>query len=510
MSSWSGRLCKGLLAISAKSVIMSALQEGFGVRMAVKSPNGASRGSAKPRQGAKAHPDKGLGEAMARKYFGTDGIRGRANGVITADLALKVGQATGLVFIRGDHRHRVVIGKDTRLSGYMIETALVAGFTSVGMDVLLTGPIPTPAVGMLTRSMRADLGVMISASHNPYDDNGIKLFGPDGFKLSDEVEQQIEGLVDSELTKRLAKSADLGRARRIDGVQDRYIEFAKRTLPRAMSFEGLRIVVDCAHGAAYRVAPQALWELGAEVIPVGVEPDGFNINRDCGSTAPEELCRKVREMRADIGIALDGDADRLLVADERGHIVDGDQLLAVIAESFKEDGRLAKPGVVGTVMSNLGLERYLGGLGLSLERTPVGDRYVLEHMREHGFNVGGEQSGHIIMSDFTTTGDGFVAALQVLAVVQKPGQPVSKVCHRFDPLPQVLKNVRYKSGKPLENAKVRTAIKQAQAKLNGQGRLVVRPSGTEPVIRVMVEGDNKGLVEEVVDGIVEALTHAAA
>jgi phosphoglucosamine mutase len=392
----------------------------------------------------------------------------------------------------------------------MIETALVAGFTSVGMDVFQTGPMPTPAIAMLTRSMRCDLGVMISASHNPFDDNGIKLFGPDGYKLSDEIEDKIELLIDGDLAKSLAKSGDLGRAKRIDGVHDRYIEFAKRTLPRSMSFEGMRIVVDCANGAAYQVVPEALWELGAEVISVGVEPDGFNINRECGSTAPEELCRKVREMRADIGIALDGDADRVLVADERGHIVDGDQLLAVIAESFKDDGRLAKPGVVGTVMSNLGLERYLGGLGLSLERTPVGDRYVLEHMREHGFNVGGEQSGHIILSDFTTTGDGFVAALQVLAVVQKQGQPVSKVCHRFDALPQVLKNVRYKSGKPLENAKVRTAIKQAQAKLNGQGRLVVRPSGTEPVIRVMVEGDDKGLVEEVVDGIVEALTHAAA
>jgi phosphoglucosamine mutase len=447
---------------------------------------------------------------MARRYFGTDGIRGRANGVITPELALRVGQAAGVVFRRGEHRHRVLIGKDTRLSGYMIETALVAGFTSVGMDVFQTGPMPTPAIAMLTRSMRCDLGVMISASHNPFDDNGIKLFGPDGYKLSDEIEDKIETLIDADLTKSLAKSADLGRAKRIDGVHDRYIEFAKRTLPRTMSFEGLRIVIDCANGAAYRVVPEALWELGAEVISVGVEPDGFNINRECGSTAPEELCRKVREMRADIGIALDGDADRVLVADERGHIVDGDQLLAVIAESLKEDGRLAKPGVVGTVMSNLGLERYLGRLGLSLERTPVGDRYVLEHMREHGFNVGGEQSGHIIMSDFTTTGDGFVAALQVLAVVKKQDQPVSKVCHRFDPLPQVLKNVRYKSGKPLENAKVRTAIKQAQAKLNGQGRLVVRPSGTEPLIRVMVEGDNKGLVEEVVDGIVEALTQAAA
>ncbi|MET0923001.1 MAG: phosphoglucosamine mutase, partial [Xanthobacteraceae bacterium] len=318
---------------------------------------------------------------MARKHFGTDGIRGRANGEITPELALKVGQAAGLIFRRGDHRHRVLIGKDTRLSGYMIETALVAGFTSVGMDVLLTGPIPTPAVGMLTRSMRADIGVMISASHNPYDDNGIKLFGPDGFKLSDEVEHQIEALLDSDLAKKLAKSPDLGRAKRIDGVQDRYIEFAKRTLPKNLSLGGLRIVVDCANGAAYRVAPEALRELDAEVISIGIEPDGFNINRECGSTEPAALCQKVKEMRADIGIALDGDADRVIIADERGRIVDGDQLLAVIAESWQADGRLAKPGIVATVMSNLGLERYLGNLGIALVRTPVGDRYVLEHMR---------------------------------------------------------------------------------------------------------------------------------
>ncbi|HZN31278.1 MAG TPA: phosphoglucosamine mutase [Xanthobacteraceae bacterium] len=447
---------------------------------------------------------------MVRKHFGTDGIRGRANGVITPELALKVGQAAGLIFRRGDHRHRVLIGKDTRLSGYMIETALVAGFTSVGMDVLLTGPIPTPAVGMLTRSMRADIGVMISASHNPYDDNGIKLFGPDGFKLSDEVEHQIEALMDSDLAKRLAKSPDLGRAKRIDGVQDRYIEFAKRTLPKNLSLGGLRIVVDCANGAAYRVAPEALRELDAEVISIGIEPNGFNINRECGSTEPAALCLKVKEMRADIGIALDGDADRVLIADERGRIVDGDQLLAVIAESWKEDGRLAKPGIVGTVMSNLGFERYLGGLGLSLVRTPVGDRYVLEHMRAHGYNVGGEQSGHIILSDYTTTGDGFLAALQVLAVVKKQGQPVSKVCHRFEALPQVMKNVRYKSGKPLEDAKVRSAIEVAEQRLDGHGRLIVRPSGTEPVIRVMGEGDDKVLVEEVVDGVVDALTKAAA
>src|SRR5215470_1698168 len=424
---------------------------------------------------------------MARRYFGTDGIRGRANGVITPELALKVGQAAGLLFRRGEHRHRVLIGKDTRLSGYMIETALVAGFTSVGMDVFQTGPMPTPAVAMLTRSMRADLGVMISASHNPYDDNGIKLFGPDGFKLSDEIEHKIEELVDSTLVKMLAKSADLGRARRIDDGQGRYVEFAKRTLPRNLSLEGLRVVVDCANGAAYRVAPQALWELGAEVISLGVEPDGFNINRECGSTEPAALCQKVKEMRADIGIALDGDGDRVLIADERGRIVDGDQLLAVIAESWKADGSLA----------------------ISLARTPVGDRYVLEHMRTQGFNVGGESSGHIILSDYTTTGDGLLTALQVLAVVKKQQQPVSKVCHRFDPLPQVLKNVRYASGKPLENAKVRSAIEDAQARLDGHGRLIVRSSGTEPVIRVMGEGEDKVLVEEVVDGIVDALTNAA-
>ncbi len=448
---------------------------------------------------------------MARKYFGTDGIRGRANGVITPELALKVGQATGLVFRRaGEDRHRVVIGKDTRLSGYMIETALIAGFTSVGMDVLQLGPMPTPAVAMLTRSMRADLGVMISASHNPFDDNGIKLFGPDGYKLSDEVEHQIEALIDSDMTKRLAKSRELGRAKRIDGVHDRYIEFAKRTLPRNLSLEGLRVVIDCANGAAYRVAPEALWELGADVISIGVEPDGFNINLECGSTAPDALCRKVREMRADIGIALDGDADRVVIVDEQGHLVDGDQLLAVIAESWTEDGRLARPGVVATVMSNLGLERHLQSLKLSLVRTPVGDRYVLEHMREHGYNVGGEPSGHIILSDYTTTGDGFVAALQVLAVVKKQNKPVSQVCHRFSALPQVLKNVRYRGAKPLENVKVRSAIADAEQRINGHGRLVVRLSGTEPVIRVMGEGDDKLLVEEVVDGIVDALTTHAA
>jgi phosphoglucosamine mutase len=445
-----------------------------------------------------------------RKYFGTDGIRGRANGVITADLALRCGQAAGVMFRRGDHRHRVVIGKDTRLSGYMIETALVAGFTSVGMDVLLLGPMPTPAVAMLTRSMRADLGVMISASHNLYDDNGIKLFGPDGYKLSDEVETEIERLIDGDFAKKLAKPAALGRAKRIDGVHDRYIEFAKRTLPRNLSLDGLRVVVDCANGAAYRVVPAALWELGAEVISIGIDPDGFNINKDCGSTEPDALCRKVTEMRADIGIALDGDADRVVISDERGHLVDGDQLIAVIAESWHKEERLAKPAVVSTIMSNLGLERRLEGLGIKLVRTPVGDRYVLEEMRQHGYNVGGEPSGHIILTDYTTTGDGFVAALQVLAVVKKLGQPVSTVCHRFDPLPQVTKNVRYRNGKPHEDAKVRSAIASGAERLNGTGRLIVRPSGTEPVIRVTGEGDDPSLVEEVVDGIVEALTEAAA
>ena len=444
---------------------------------------------------------------MTHKYFGTEGIRGRANVAITPELALRVGQAAGLIFRRGGYRNRVLIGKDTRRSGYMIETALVAGFTSMGMDVLLTGPIPTPAVGMLTRSMRADLGVMIAASHNPFDDNGIKLFGPDGFKLSDEVEQQIETLMDSNLTKQLAKSGDLGRAKRMDGVQDRYIEFAKRTLPRNLSLEGLRVVIDCANGAGYRVAPEALRELDAEVIAIGIEPNGVNINRECGSTEPTALRQKVKEMRADVGIALDGDADRVLIVDERRDIVDGDQLLAVIAESWQADGRLAKLGIVATEMSNLRLERYLGNLGLALVRMPVG--YVLAHMRSHGYNLGGEPSGHIILSDHTTTGDGLLAALQVLAVVKKQQQPISKVCHRFDPLPQVLKNVRRKDGKSLESAKVRNAIKDGEARLDGHGRLVVRPSGTEPVIRVMGEGDDKVLVEEIVDGIVNALTEAA-
>ncbi|MBV9077490.1 MAG: phosphoglucosamine mutase [Methylobacteriaceae bacterium] len=446
-----------------------------------------------------------------RKYFGTDGVRGRANGKITPELALKIGQAAGLLFRRGDHRNRVVIGKDTRLSGYMIETALIAGFTSVGMDVLQLGPMPTPAVAMLTRYMRCDLGVMISASHNPFEDNGIKLFGPDGFKLSDETESEIEALIDADLSVRLAASGALGRAKRIESVHARYIEFAKRTLPRRLDLDGLRVVVDCANGAAYKVAPETLWELGAEVIAIGVEPDGFNINRDVGSTAPAALVAKVRERRADLGIALDGDADRVLIVDERGQVVDGDQLMAVVARSWRDDGRLAQPGIVATIMSNLGLERYLGGLGLGLVRTAVGDRYVLEHMREHGFNLGGEQSGHIILSDYMTTGDGLLAALQLLAVVRQQDRPVSEVCHCFEPLPQILRNVRYGRGhRPLDEDTVVTAIEAAKQRLGQAGRLVIRPSGTEPVIRVMAEGDDRSLVASIVDEVVDAVEKAAA
>lgn len=448
---------------------------------------------------------------MTRKYFGTDGIRGRANRFpITPDLAMKVGMAAGLAFRRGDHRHRVVIGKDTRLSGYMIESALQAGFTSVGVDVLVVGPMPTPAVAHITRSMRADLGVMISASHNPYDDNGIKLFAPDGYKLSDEVELEIERLIDSDLTPRFAVSDEIGRARRIDDAQARYIEFAKRTVNRTLSLDGMRIVIDCANGAGYKVAPEALWELGAEVVKIGVEPNGLNINKDCGSTAPNALIAKVRETRADIGVALDGDADRVIIVDEKGQVVDGDQLMAVVAASWSEDGRLSGPGLVSTVMANLGFERYLASIGLTLERTPVGDRYVVERMRAQGYNLGGEPSGHIVLSDFATTGDGLVAALQLLGVVQKAQRPVSEVCHRFEPLPQILKNVRYKSGRPLDDEKVRAAIADATKRLGQEGRLVIRPSGTEPVIRVMAEGDDRDLVSHVVDDVVDVISKVAA
>jgi phosphoglucosamine mutase len=446
---------------------------------------------------------------MPGKYFGTDGLRGRANTKITADVALKVGQAAGLAFQRGEHRPRVVIGKDTRLSSYMIESALVAGFASAGVDVLLLGPVPTPAVAMLTRSMRCHLGVMISASHNPYEDNGIKLFGSDGYKLSDEVEGRIEALMDSEVAPRLARSPDLGRAKRIDDLQARYIEYAKRTLARDVSLEGMRVVVDCANGAAYKVAPEALWELSAEVIKIGVEPNGLNINLEVGSTAPEALSRKVREMRADVGIALDGDADRMIIVDEKGHVIDGDQVMAVVARNWRDEGRLAKPGIVSTVMSNLGLERHLAGLGLALERTSVGDRYVIERMREKGYNVGGEQSGHMILSDYSTTGDGLVSALQVLAVVRKLQKPVSEVCRRFEPLPQVLRNVRFNGGRPLENPAVAKAIAAATARLGERGRLVIRPSGTEPVIRVMGEADDEALVDGLVSDVCAAVAIAS-
>ncbi|MET0668252.1 MAG: phosphoglucosamine mutase [Methyloceanibacter sp.] len=449
---------------------------------------------------------------MARKYFGTDGIRGSANAFpMTSEVALRVGMAAGKLFTHGSYRHRVVIGKDTRLSGYMIESALVSGFTAVGMDVFQLGPMPTPAVAMLTRSLRADLGVMISASHNPYVDNGIKLFGPDGYKLSDETEAKIEALMGGDTTELLAPSEKIGRATRIDSARERYVEFAKRTLPKNIRFDGIRVVIDCANGAGYKVAPEALWELGAEVIKIGVDPNGLNINKDCGTTAPEDLIRKVNEVRADIGIALDGDADRVVIVDEKGHIIDGDQLMAVIAESWLKRGRLAGGGVVATVMSNLGLERYLEGLGLGLARTPVGDRYVVEHMRRHGYNVGGEQSGHIVLSDFSTTGDGLVTALQLLAVVAQNGKPVSEICNRFEPLPQILQNVRYKNGgQPLDNVGVQRAISDGKSRLGQTGRLVIRPSGTEPVIRVMAEGDDERLVKTVVSEIVHALTDAAA
>ncbi|KQT55161.1 MULTISPECIES: phosphoglucosamine mutase [unclassified Aureimonas] len=448
---------------------------------------------------------------MAKKFFGTDGIRGRANTYpMTAEIAMKVGMAAGLSFQRGDYRHRVVIGKDTRLSSYMIENAMVAGFTSAGMDVFLLGPMPTPAVAMLTRSLRADIGVMISASHNPFEDNGIKLFGPDGYKLSDENEAEIESLIEQDLSRRLADSGKLGRAKRVDGVHDRYIEFAKRTLPRALSLEGMRIAIDCANGAAYKVAPEVLWELGADVVKIGVDPNGTNINLNCGSTSPAALCAKVREVRADIGIALDGDADRVIIVDEDGTVVDGDQIMAVIAESWADDGRLAAGGIVATIMSNLGLERFLEGKGLQLARTKVGDRHVVEHMREHGYNVGGEQSGHVILSDYGTTGDGLVSALQVLAVVRKSGLPVSEVCRKFEPVPQVLKNIRFSGGEPLEMSSVQDAISAGRDRLGASGRLVIRPSGTEPLIRVMAEGDDPILVRTVVDDIIGALGRVTA
>lgn len=446
---------------------------------------------------------------MARKYFGTDGIRGLTNTKpMTAEMAMRIGMAAGAHFRRGDHRHRVVIGKDTRLSGYMLENAMVAGFTSVGMDVVLVGPLPTPAVAMLTHSMRADMGVMISASHNPYQDNGIKLFGPDGYKLSDADELAIEELIDSEIE--LSAPGDIGRANRIEDARGRYIHFAKSTFPENLRLDGMKLVVDCANGAAYNVAPSALWELGAEVIAIGVTPNGKNINDRVGSTAPQTLSETVVASGAQVGIALDGDADRLIVVDEAGKVIDGDQLMATIAASWARAGRLKGGGLVATVMSNLGLERHLAAQGLGLVRTAVGDRHVLEKMRSAGYNVGGEQSGHIILSDYATTGDGLVAALQVLAEIQRAGAPASEVLHRFDPLPQLLKNVRFAGGKPLDDPRVKDVVAGVEAELAGRGRLVLRASGTEPVIRVMAEGDDKAHVEQVVDRICDAVRQAAA
>lgn len=445
---------------------------------------------------------------MTRRYFGTDGIRGQSNLFpMTPDLAMRVGIAVGTMFRKGDHRHRVVIGKDTRLSGYMLENAMVAGFTAAGLDVFLLGPIPTPAVAMLTRSLRADIGVMISASHNPYDDNGIKLFGPDGYKLSDEIEQRIEALLEQDIYSQLAAPADIGRAKRVDGDIYRYIEFVKRTLPRDVTLNGLRIAIDCANGAAYKVAPAALWELGAEVVTIGNAPNGTNINFECGSTHPAALQKKVHEVRADIGIALDGDADRVIIVDENGAIIDGDQLMAVIGEAWADDQLLKGNGIVATVMSNLGLERFLKARGLNLARTKVGDRYVVEHMRQHQFNVGGEQSGHIVLSDYGTTGDGLVAALQILARVKRLGRPVSEICRRFEPVPQLLRNVRYSGGKPLEDAVVKQAIAEAENELKQRGRLVIRPSGTEPLIRVMAEGDDRSQIERIVNDLIGVIAN---
>jgi len=450
-------------------------------------------------------------ETMTRKLFGTDGIRGTANThPMTAMTAMMVGQAAALHFTRGSHRHRVVIGKDTRLSGYMLENALTAGFLSCGVDVVLAGPVPTPGVAMLTRSLRADFGVMISASHNPYHDNGIKFFGPDGYKLSDEVELEIEARMATNMSSDLAPASDIGRAKRLDDVVGRYTEYVKQTFPKGMSLDGLKIVIDCAHGAAYKVAPEVLWELGAEIVPIGVSPNGTNINDGCGSTQTEAMCKAVVKHKADIGIALDGDADRVLISDELGQLVDGDQLMGLVGADWNTRGLLTGGAVVATVMSNLGLENYLQGEGLKLKRTAVGDRYVVDEMRASGCNIGGEQSGHIVLSDYGTTGDGLVAALQVLAVVVAGGKPASEACRLFDTLPQLLQNVRFGGASPLDNPEVERAIKAAEQRLKGSGRLLIRKSGTEPLIRVMAEGEDEALVKAVVGELSDIIGSAAA
>src|SRR5580692_9222679 len=442
---------------------------------------------------------------MTRKFFGTDGIRGTANiEPMTPETALKIAMAVGECFHNGSHKHLVVIGKDTRLSGYMLEPALTAGFITMGMDVVLVGPLPTPAIAMLTRSLRADIGVVLSASHNPYADNGIKLFGRDGYKLSDDLEAKIEAALEKGPSHRAA-SADLGRAKRLDDAGGRYIEFVKQSFPKGLRLDGLRVVVDCAHGAAYKVAPTVFWELGAEVFSIGVSPDGMNINRECGALAPEQMRQEVLARRADIGIALDGDADRLIVVDERGVILDGDQVMALITTSMANAKQLAGGALVSTVMSNLGLERYLGERGIGLHRTSVGDRYVVEKMRSAGCNVGGEQSGHIILSDYTTTGDGLIAALQVMARIVETGKKASEVGRLFTPVPQLLRNVRFGEGRPLEARRVKQAITAGEARLGTVGRLVIRNSGTEPVIRVMAQGEDEVMLAGVVDDICEAI-----
>lgn len=447
---------------------------------------------------------------MARKYFGTDGIRGPANqGSMTPEIVMRLGMAAATYFRKDEERrHTVVIGKDTRLSGYMIEPALTAGFTAAGMDVVLFGPLPTPGVAMLTRSLRADLGVMISASHNAYQDNGIKLFGPNGFKLSDEAESKIEALMERPMDADLAASANLGKASRIDDAQSRYVEIVKATFPRRQRLNNLRIVVDCANGAAYKVAPKVLYELGAEVISLGVSPNGFNINEECGSTDTRALSEAVLKYRADIGISLDGDADRVVLCDEKGQVIDGDQVLGLIAKSWKEEGKLSKPAISATVMSNLGLEKFLKSIGIELRRTKVGDRYVVQDMRENDINLGGEQSGHVVMSDFATTGDGLVAALQVLAVVNKTGKPVSEVAHVFDRAPQRLDNIRYSGKDPLTSKLVKAAMKEVENELGENGRLVVRKSGTEPLIRVMAEAEEEAVMNKAVEDVVAAVKQA--
>ncbi|MEM8871097.1 MAG: phosphoglucosamine mutase [Pseudomonadota bacterium] len=446
---------------------------------------------------------------MARRFFGTDGVRGTANTYpMTAEMALHLGAVVGRYFRNGDHQHRVVIGKDTRRSGYMLENALTAGLTSVGVDVLLLGPVPTPAVGMLTRSMRADLGVMISASHNPFQDNGIKFFGPDGYKLSDKAEEAIEHMLKA--PPDLVSAQDIGRASRIDGDRSRYVEFAKTTIPKKQKLSGLKVVVDCANGAAYKTAPEVLWELGADVIPMGVSPDGYNINRDCGSTSPQAAATMVAAHGADLGIALDGDADRVMILDQSGVVADGDQLMALIAGLWADQGRLAGGTLVATVMSNLGLERFLTERGLRLQRTAVGDRYVVEAMRAGGYNLGGEQSGHVVMTDYATTGDGLIAALQFMSAMVETGQSASELSHQFVPVPQLLQNVRFAPGStPLETEAVKRAIRGAEGRLGGDGRLLIRKSGTEPLVRVMGEAEDEALLHEVVSGVAEEIARVS-